>query len=81
MQVADNELQLAQLASALLQGCKAQAMRVSRQWVCQRYDWDSNLSGLYEYLEGRSDQSERLRTDNAARAHMSPVGADIARPG
>ncbi len=81
LQVADNELQLAQLASALLQGRKAQPMRASRQWVCQRYDWDSNLSCLYEYLEGRSDQSEWLRTDNAARAQLSPVGAEFVRPG
>ena len=60
LQVSDNEYQLAQLASALLQRRNAQPMRASRQWLCQRYDWDSNLSGLYDYLEGRSDSSERL---------------------
>jgi len=60
LQVSDSEHQLAQMAIRLLQRDNSLPMRASRQWVCQRYDWDINLGGLYELFEGVSDQAQSL---------------------
>ena len=56
LQVADSEHQLAQMAIRLLQQGSSQPIRASRQWVCQRYDWDVNLDRMSELFEGLSDQ-------------------------
>jgi sugar transferase (PEP-CTERM/EpsH1 system associated) len=56
LQVSDSEQQLAEMAADLLQQDRSQPIRASRQWVCQRYDWDINLGGLCELFEGLSDQ-------------------------
>jgi sugar transferase (PEP-CTERM/EpsH1 system associated) len=56
LQVSDSEQQLAEMATGLLQQDSSQPIRASRQWVCQRYDWDINLGGLCGLFEGLSDQ-------------------------
>ena len=55
LQVSDSEHQLAQRAIRLLQQGSSQPIRASRQWVCQRYDWDVNLDRMTELFEGSSD--------------------------
>ena len=55
LQVSDSEHQLAQMAIRLLQQGSSQPIRASRQWVCQRYDWDVNLDRMTELFEGSSD--------------------------
>jgi sugar transferase (PEP-CTERM/EpsH1 system associated) len=56
LQVCDGEHQFAERATRLLQRDSSQPMRESRQWVCQRYDWDINLGRMTELFEGSSDQ-------------------------
>jgi sugar transferase (PEP-CTERM/EpsH1 system associated) len=56
LQVCDGEHQFAERVTRLLQQHSSQPMRESRQWVCQRYDWDINLGRMTELLEGSSDQ-------------------------
>lgn len=60
LQVSDSEHQLAEMATRLLQQDSSQPMRASRQWVCQRYDWDVNLDRMTELFEGLSDQPKSL---------------------
>ena len=52
LQVSDSEHQLAEMAIRLLQQGSSQPIRASRQWVCQRYDWDVNLDRMTELFEG-----------------------------
>jgi sugar transferase (PEP-CTERM/EpsH1 system associated) len=56
LQVSDSGHQLAEMAIRLLQKDRLQPIRASREWVCQRYDWDINLSRMHELFEGLSDQ-------------------------
>jgi sugar transferase (PEP-CTERM/EpsH1 system associated) len=56
LQVSDSEHQLAEMAIRLLQQDRLQPLRASREWVCQRYDWDINLGRMHELFEGMSDQ-------------------------
>ena len=58
LQVSDSEHQLAEMAIRLLQQDRLQPLRASREWVCQRYDWDINLGRMHELFEGLSDQPE-----------------------
>jgi sugar transferase (PEP-CTERM/EpsH1 system associated) len=60
LQVADSEHLLAEMATRLLQQDSSQPIQASRQWVCKRYDWDTNLGGMTELFEGVSDQAENL---------------------
>lgn len=61
LQVTDSEEQFSAIAIELLQQAGASPMRASRQWVCQRYDWDVNLGKMYELLESVPAQAESLR--------------------
>ena len=56
LQVSDSGHQLAEMAIRLLQQDRLQPIRASREWVCQRYDWDINLGRMHELFEGLSDQ-------------------------
>jgi len=52
VQTADDQGQFANLCVKLLQSSGPQDIARSREWVCQRYDWERNLSGLVDLLEG-----------------------------
>ena len=56
LQVSDSGHQLAEMAIRLLQQDHLQPIRASREWVCQRYDWDINLGRMHELFEDVSDQ-------------------------
>jgi sugar transferase (PEP-CTERM/EpsH1 system associated) len=58
LQISGDERQLATMAIHLLQSDSQGLVPDSRQWVCQRYDWDVNLGRLDELFESLSDQPE-----------------------
>ena len=60
LQVCGSEQHFAERATRLLQQDRSQPIRASRQWVCQRYDWDINLGRMYELFEGSSDRPQSL---------------------
>jgi sugar transferase (PEP-CTERM/EpsH1 system associated) len=49
--VADDEQQMAEQAIRMLQPDTPADARIARQWVCRRYDWDTNLAQLNQLLE------------------------------
>jgi sugar transferase (PEP-CTERM/EpsH1 system associated) len=49
--VADDEQQMAEQAIRMLQPDTPADAGVARQWVCRRYDWDSNLMQLNQLLD------------------------------
>jgi len=52
VQTADDRGCFADLCVKLLQSSDPVEVVRSREWVCQRYDWERNLSGLLDLLEG-----------------------------
>ena len=61
LQVTDSEQQFSAMAIEMLQRDDSQPLRASRQWVCQRYDWDVNLGKIYELFESVPGKSESPR--------------------
>jgi sugar transferase (PEP-CTERM/EpsH1 system associated) len=53
VQLADDKVRFADLCVQLLQTTDSPAVIKSRQWVCQRYDWERNLEGLQDLFDGR----------------------------
>jgi glycosyltransferase involved in cell wall biosynthesis len=62
--VADDRDGFADLCVQLLQSSDTENVARSRQWICQRYDWQRNLNGLLEVLEGHG------YADNEAAMHQ-----------
>ena len=60
LQVSDDERLFADMAIWLLQQDGSQLIRTSRQWVCQRHDWEINLNKLYELFESFPGQPQNL---------------------
>lgn len=54
VQTADERDRFADLCVRLLQSTDSPDVARSRQWVCQRYDWERNLMGLQNLLEGHA---------------------------
>ena len=50
--VADDEYQMAEQAIRMLQPDTPADAAGARQWVCRRYDWDTNLMQLNQLLDG-----------------------------
>jgi sugar transferase (PEP-CTERM/EpsH1 system associated) len=61
--VADDAQQMAEQAIRMLQPDTPADAGVARQWVCRRYDWDSNLMQLNQLLD------EPLKRQADARIH------------
>jgi sugar transferase (PEP-CTERM/EpsH1 system associated) len=61
--VADDEQQMAAHAVRMLQPDTPVYAGIARQWVCRRYDWDSNLMQLNQLLE------EPLNREAGAKVH------------
>jgi len=60
LQVSDSEDGLAKMATRMLSQDGLRPILASRQWVCQRYDWNINLCKLDELLEGMAHDTEGL---------------------
>ncbi len=53
VQTADERVRFADLCVRLLLSTDSPDFARSRQWICQRYDWERNLERLQELIEGQ----------------------------
>jgi len=56
VQTADESVRFAELCVRLLLSTDSPDFARSRQWICQRYDWERNLERLQELIEGHRCQ-------------------------
>jgi sugar transferase (PEP-CTERM/EpsH1 system associated) len=67
VQSADDKSRFVELCVRLLQSADSLDVMKSRQWVCQRYDWDRNLEGLQELFDGYGSPNNGIALASAAR--------------